>query len=83
MLIIIGLDNLEKKIKYIGQAIEYERDLDRGLAISKWRNIFGDEPYINITGKMYQSWSMVKEDREWIKDIFESLVVGSSKWIWK
>jgi len=82
MLIAIDLDNYDKKFNYIYGLIEYEfSERDGGYISTKWKEMLGT-PYINITGKVFARKNMVQEDREWIKDIFESLVIGEI-WKWK
>ena len=75
MLILLGIENSEKLFDYIVKIIDYEIDEHGDYVINKWENLFGT-PYVNISGNLYGNRTMVREDKDWIKTIFEHLIVG-------
>lgn len=77
----MSIDNLEKKFTYIVKIIDYKLDENNDFVISKWKNLLG-VPYVNISGKLFGSKNMVKEDKRLVRDIFEHLIIGDI-WKWK
>jgi len=81
MLVTIELDNFEKKFEYIGRIINYKYiGIEDGYIVTEWQNLLG-KPHTVYANRMSVSEHMVREDKEWIKDIFEHLMVGKT-WTW-
>ncbi len=81
MLVVVRLNNYDKKIEYIGRLVKYKYINAEEYKVTEWEDLFGT-PYISSWGEMFCAQSTVQEDKEWIKDIFEHLIVGET-WRWE
>lgn len=89
MLVVVLFNNKDKEIEYIGRVIKYEwLSINEGFEVFEWEDLLGQPREVHV--KRYANHPPVlsvphhstQEDRIWIKDIFEHLIVGE-EWEWK
>lgn len=89
MLTVVLFNNKDKKIVYIGRLIKYEfLSVGEGFESTEWEDLLGEpretyiKHYTDHTSILRAPNYSTQEDRVWIKDIFERLLVGE-EWEWK